>query len=96
MYILMVQTGYAFLDSLLEFCQAESAITGLETSTYNHTNASSRLKNASMNQERSPALVCLCFLAGNSAAQVLGGALAALLLLRQDSQKGTYLCIRVS
>jgi hypothetical protein len=41
-YVLMVQTGYAFvLDSLLQFCPAESAV--LETSLSNHTYASSSM-----------------------------------------------------
>ena len=41
-YVLMVQTGYAFvLDSLLQFCQAENAV--LETSLSNHTYASSSM-----------------------------------------------------
>jgi hypothetical protein len=41
-YVLMVQTGYAFvLDSLLQFCPAESTV--LETSLSNHTYASSSM-----------------------------------------------------
>jgi len=41
--ILTIQSGYAalLLDSLLQFCPADSAV--LETTSSNHTNASSRM-----------------------------------------------------
>jgi hypothetical protein len=81
--MLTVQYGYAqaaLLDSLLQFCPAESAV--LETSASNHTNASSsKIQSTAAcpaaNLVTSPALlaggVCsACFLGGAAAASAEG------------------------
>jgi hypothetical protein len=58
----MIQSGYAalLLDSLLQFCPADSAV--LETTASNHTNASSRMFQSTTtghasNSVTSPALI---------------------------------------
>ena len=60
--ILTIQSGYAalLLDSLLQFCLADSAV--LETTASNHTNASSRMFQSTAagpasNSVTSPALI---------------------------------------
>jgi hypothetical protein len=62
--ILTIQSGYAalLLDSLLQFCLADSTVLVLETTASNHTNASSSMFQSTSacpaaNLDTSPALI---------------------------------------